>query len=479
MSDLYLVWLLAALLIAVFGASWAPQGDGRLGIANRAVLMASATLACTLAAWGSFAWVGNHDGSFLGQLWGLDPLTAPLLPLVALIYWLTTLTTVRTKLGRFSFRRAMISEVLLLALLVARDPWLVIFLAAATCYPVAVELRQRGRSARVLLGHMGLSTALALFGQAFLTWGPTSMSRLWGVLPLFLAVLIRCGVFPFHSWVPHLYQHASFGTALLFTAPLTGAYLLVRLVLPQATDELLQTLGLMSIFTAVYAAGLALVQSDGRRLFAYLLLSHAALVLCGMEMVTVTGLTGALSLWLSVGISLTGFGLVLRAIEARCGSLPVHELRGLYLSMPSLASSCLVLGLASVGFPGTIGFIGAEMLVEGAVVTYPHVGLAVVVAAALNGIAVVHCFLMMFGGPNRRTSVSLGILPRERIAVLVVIGLVFLGGAVPQIGVASRHHAAEALLAVRGPALPSPIPHRQHSNGRAVAVGGAVTVDVH
>ena len=132
----------------------------------------------------------------------------------------------------------------------------------------------------------------------------------------------------------------------------------------------------MSLATAVYAAGMATIQRDARRFFAYLFLSHASLVLVGLELHTELSLTGALALWFSVLLSLGGFGLTLRALEARFGRLSLAEHHGLYDHSPALAVCFLLTGLASVGFPGTLGFVAAELLVEGAVEANPMVGLA-------------------------------------------------------------------------------------------------------
>jgi formate hydrogenlyase subunit 3/multisubunit Na+/H+ antiporter MnhD subunit len=106
----------------------------------------------------------------------------------------------------------------------------------------------------------------------------------------------------------------------------------------------------------------------------------------------------------------------------------------------------LLTGLASIGFPGTIGFIGMELLVEGAVDVYPLVGLAVVVAAALNSIAILRAYFRIFTGRKFETSVMLRSRPSERFAVTVLTILVLGGGLWPQPGVASRHHAAMELM---------------------------------
>src|SRR4029078_2235429 len=95
---------------------------------------------------------------------------------------------------------------------------------------------------------------------------------------------------------------------------------------------------------------------------------------------------GRLSRWISVSLSLSGFGLTLRALEARFGRLSLSEYHGLYEHSPTLAVYFLLTGLASVGFPGTVGFVSTELLVDGAVEANPYVGLAVVLAAAINGI---------------------------------------------------------------------------------------------
>jgi NADH-quinone oxidoreductase subunit M len=264
-----------------------------------------------------------------------------------------------------------------------------------------------------------------------------------------IAVLVRCGIVPFHVWVTDLFEHATLGTALLFVTPMVGAYAAVRLVLPIAPDWVLRGMGLLSLVTAVYAAGMALIQREGRRFFCYLFLSHSALVLVGLEMVSSVGLTGALCVWLSVGLSMGGFGLTLRALEARRGRLSLANFQGLYEHAPNLAMCFVLTGLASVGFPGTFGFVGMEILVDGATVMYPHVGIAVVVAAALNGIAIVQAYFLLFTGTRYVSTVPLWLRARERYAVLTLAALILAGGFFPQPGVASRHNAAQEILQQR------------------------------
>ena len=64
-----------------------------------------------------------------------------------------------------------------------------------------------------------------------------------------------------------LFEKATFGTALLFVAPMTGAYAVMRLVFPIAPDWALQSIAIVSLVTAVYAGCMTLVQHEARRFF--------------------------------------------------------------------------------------------------------------------------------------------------------------------------------------------------------------------
>lgn len=455
MTELHLPWLEISILIPLVGAIWVGRLRDPEAARRCTLVVACLALAGTVGAWLDFGTLHTFQAQdrwdfaarTLGDVLVIDELSGPLLPLAALLYLLTTVATSRTKVRRFSFAWTLVSEAILLATLSCREPWVVIaLLALGTLHP-AWELRARNKPTRVYAIHMGLFVALLVGGWAIVSAeGVTGTHSLWAVGLLIAAVLLRSGIVPVHCWMTDLFEHASFGTALLFVTPMAGAYAAVRLVLPIAPDGALRIIALISLVTAVYAAGMALVQSEGRRFFCYLFLSHSSLVLVGLEIATPIGLTGALCVWLSVGLALAGFGLTLRSLEARTGRLSLTDFHGLFEHTPILAAFFLLTGLASVGFPGTFGFIGTELLVEGAVQVYPHVGVVVVIAAALNGIAVLMVYFRLFTGRKHNASISLRGRTSERIAVLTLTLLILAGGLFPQPGITSRFHAAMELI---------------------------------
>lgn len=458
------VWQIPWLELSIAMASLGAMTCGQLRRPFRAWLVGlmfnAATLTCAVLASASFYVARAADATSppIGSSWrlidesilSLDELSAPLFPLLGLLHFLMALATGRTKMRRFSSSWSLASEAVRLSVFSCRDAAVLVGLLILGGVIAGIELLNRGRSIRVFAFHMGLFSVLLVLGLwSMPEVGDGSEQAIWSSYCLFTAILIRCGTIPFHCWVTDWLENASFGNAVLFLAPLKGVYAAMRLVLPIAPDWMLQAIGLFSLLTCVYTAALAIGQSDPRRFYAYLFLSHAASVLVGLELHTPVSLTGSLALWISVSLSLAGFGLVLRALEARVGRLSLNRFHGLYDQSPSLAVAFLVTGLASVGFPGTLGFIAAEVLVDGAISANVFVGVALVGAAALNGIAVVRAYFALFTGTRHVSAVPLGITPRERFAVLTLLALILGGGLFPQPGILSRYRAARELLQER------------------------------
>lgn len=488
MTFLEVPWLDGSIALAIVGSLWIsrirdPYRAARVGLGFTGVVFVLSFL----------AWLAYYEGadadsisraSLQPYLFGrevlvLDELSAPLVPILALLHFLTALATTRTKMRRFSFSWSLASESIRLAMFSCRESWLLVGLLTLCTIPPYFELKNRGRPTRVYLMHMSLFVGLMVIGWAGVSKAGSGPPPTWSTAFLMAAILVRCGTVPAHCWVTDWFEHTSFGIALLFVTPLTGVYAAVRLVLPIAPDWVLQSIGLASLFTAVYAAGMAVIQRDCRRLFANLFLSHASLVLVGLELHTELSLTGSLCLWFSVIVSLGGFGLTLRALESRFGRLSLAEYQGLYQHTPTLAVCFLLTGLACVGFPGTLGFISTELLVDSAVEATTYVGVAVVAAAALNGIAVVRAYFLLFTGTRHASTVRLGILDRERIAVLTFSALILGGGFFPQPGVATRHRAAAAILQQRAVRIGAGTVPSPETRLRSSSMPSEATADLH
>jgi NADH-quinone oxidoreductase subunit M len=398
-----------------------------------------------------------HDPSSLAQsLFGrevivVDEFNVPLLALSSLLYFAVIWLTPSSKRERFPFGLTLISMTLMLALLSTRSPTGVISLLAALNVLPLVELKQRRQVWQMFAAYQAISLILMIAGWWLVDTSQLNSSQsITGSILLATGLLIRSGCVPFHSWIVDLFDRATLGTSLLFVTPMAGTYGIVRLLLPIATEETLQVITVISLFSAVYASGMVLVQTCTRRFYCYLFLANSSLLLVGLESLTSIGLTASFSLWLSINISLMSLGLIIRAIEGRVGQLNLIRYHGLFQQMPLLAAFFLIATLASIGFPGTIGFVGVELLVES--VTHSNVlfGFVVLAAMALNGIAAMRAYFRLFTGTTAPTSISMQPRSSEQYVIWLMILLMIGGGIYPQPGVRTRHHAAKEILHRRG-----------------------------
>lgn len=433
-------WMALALLLPLMGAAWTAAARHLVIARQRALLTAGLALFCSLAAWLTLGQNAN------GSSFGLDALNAPLLPLLSLLSFVVILATLKTRPKRFSFARTLLLEAGLMATLSARTPGLLILLLGLVALPQLQELHERNRSLRPFALHMGASMLLLTTGwllSGWHVWGTT------GYVLMALGIAIRAGLLPAHCWVLDLFDHGAFGTALLTFSPLIAVYAATRLLLPAAPEPVLLMLAGLSLFTALYAAAMSTIQLEARRFVAYFLLSHSALVLAGLALATELSMLAGLLLWLSLPLAMLGLGLTIRCLEARTGRLGLQNFRGFHSKVPTLAALFLISGLAAVGFPGTLGFLGLEMLTQAATQVNPVFGLLVIASSALNGIALLRVYSLVFLGTRQQTALPLQVR-RVELAGLLILVLLLIGGALwPQPGIDNRRQAIAILQRAR------------------------------
>jgi NADH-quinone oxidoreductase subunit M len=386
----------------------------------------------------------------------VDALAAALLPFAAGLWLLTVAVTPRALLDRDALRRTAVAALITLASFVTESAVALLLLSVAGVWAFLAALGTPGQrhQRRVVAAYLGVSTVLFALGVALLV-GPGGGHPLQRTASLWLigiAALVRKGIVPFHAWVPEVFDHGRMGPAILFNAPQVGAYMTVVLIVPRASPELLHTIAILALGTAVYGAALALVQTSARRACGYLFVSQSALVMAGLDCTSAGALAGGLVVWLSAGLAFAGLARSVLVLEARRGRLDLGRYHGGYERMPVLAVSFLAMGLACTGFPGTLGFVGQELLVNGAVDAFPVLGFSVVAASALTGLAVVRMYFSLFCGrpdPLAHSAFRFELKPREVwsfVGLLVVlVGL----GVVPRPLVDSRFKASDDILRQR------------------------------
>ena len=382
------------------------------------------------------------DSVSASTLFALDAVAAPLLPVFAVVHLLSHLGTAKTvTTPGYCIRSLLAAGLSALALTSHNDSLLLALLVLSIGLPLW-ELRDRGRSGRAFFVYMVLFCALVL---ASILTGLSARTPV-SVGLLLLALIIRGGLFPFHSWLPMLFSSATYGTSLLFILPLMEILVIIRVLLTSIPVWMLDAAGVLCLVSAVYCGGLAMVQQQVSRFFAFLCLSQTSLVMYALLLHTPNGVTAALCLWMSAAIALTGLAFSIRAVESRFGAMSLTEYHGHYEQVPGLAALFLITGLASVGFPGTVGFVPMELLFSGSYEQGLVVSATLATATMLNGIALLRAYFALFTGKRQHTSIELTATWRERIGIVLITLVVFGAAWLTPSVVDSRHRTAEELL---------------------------------
>jgi NADH-quinone oxidoreductase subunit M len=210
-------------------------------------------------------------------------------------------------------------------------------------------------------------------------------------LTVFLLLLagfaVKTPVFPLHTWLPVVASDGPVSIAALMTGLKLGAYGLIRFVVPLAPDAaadmhwLLAGLGVVGI---LYGALGALAQTNLRRMLAFSSISHVGLVVLGIASLSLEGLQGAVFQLLNFTLVAGGLFLIAGFLHHRTGTTEFSSLGGVARTMPLLAGGFLILGLASLGVPGTSGFPAELLLILSALGTHTGAGLAALFGAVLG-----------------------------------------------------------------------------------------------
>ena len=278
----------------------------------------------------------------------------------------------------------------------------------------------------------------------------------WMFLAFVLAFGVKLPLFPLHSWLPDAYTEAPSAATALLSGVLAkaGAYGFLRFaiaMLPAASHRYAPWMITLGIIAVIYAAIIALAQTDMKRLVAYSSLSHMGLVLVGLFTLNATGIDGAVFVMLSHGIIIAALFFVVAMLGDRAGTRTVSGFGGVAGRMPVLASLAMLFAMANIGLPGTGSFVGELLVMIGAI----HVGFWV---ALLSGSAMilgaVYMLVLyrrvMFEGVGSLVTALRDLSPRE-VAVLAPLAAVTLWmGIYPSSFTRVFDPAVTAIAAMRG-----------------------------
>jgi NADH-quinone oxidoreductase subunit M len=198
-------------------------------------------------------------------------------------------------------------------------------------------------------------------------------------LGLFAAFAVKLPVVPLHTWLPDAHVDAPTPISMLLAGILLkmGGYGLIRMnlqILPEALKVLAPMLIIMGVINIIYAACIALVQNDLKKLVAYSSVSHMGIVLLGLGAMNTAGVAGAVFQMTAHGIISAGLFMIVGVIYLRTHTREVSKLGGLGQNSPRIMYFSLIIVLASLGLPLLMGFAAETLAFYGAFTSYTFDG---------------------------------------------------------------------------------------------------------
>jgi NADH-quinone oxidoreductase subunit M len=198
---------------------------------------------------------------------------------------------------------------------------------------------------------------------------PTEMQT-WLWLAFFASFAVKVPMWPVHTWLPDAHVEAPTAGSVILAGVLLkfGGYGFLRFSLPmfpEATIEFAPLIFTLSVIAVIYTSLVALAQEDMKKLIAYSSVAHMGFVTVGIFTLNSQGIEGGIYQMLSHGIVSAALFLVVGVVYDRMHSREIATYGGLVNRMPVYALGFMVFMLASVGLPGTGGFVGEILVLVG------------------------------------------------------------------------------------------------------------------
>jgi NADH-quinone oxidoreductase subunit M len=195
-------------------------------------------------------------------------------------------------------------------------------------------------------------------------------TQTWLFAAFALAFAIKVPMFPLHTWLPDAHTEAPTAGSVILAAIMLkmGTYGYIRFAMPlfpEASHQFTPLIATLAVIGIIYAALVAMVQEDVKKLVAYSSVAHLGFVMLGLFAMNEQGVTGALLQNLNHGISTGALFLIVGFIYERRHTRLITDFGGLSKQMPIFATIFMIITLSSVALPGTNGFVGEFLILVG------------------------------------------------------------------------------------------------------------------
>ncbi|MFZ8924889.1 MAG: NADH-quinone oxidoreductase subunit M [Candidatus Puniceispirillaceae bacterium] len=330
-------------------------------------------------------------GTGIGYHMGVDGISMPfvllstfLTPLAILASWQAITVRVREYMIAF-----LVLETMMVGMFVSLDMLMFYLFFEAVLIPMFLIIGIWGGPRRVyaafkfflytLLGSvLMLVCMLAMYIDAGTTDIPAlaghrfaDTMQTWLFLGFLASFAVKVPMWPVHTWLPDAHVEAPTAGSMILAGVLLkmGGYGFLRFSLPMfpmASEYFAPLIFTLSIIAVIYTSLVALAQSDMKKMIAYSSVAHMGFVTVGIFTLTEQGIAGAMFQMISHGLVSAALFFCVGVVYDRLHTRDISAYGGVATVMPRYAVFFMFMMLASVGLPGTSGFVGEMLVLVGA-----------------------------------------------------------------------------------------------------------------
>jgi NADH-quinone oxidoreductase subunit M len=330
-------------------------------------------------------------GTGIGYHMGVDGISMPfvllstfLTPLAILASWQAITVRVREYMIAF-----LVLETMMIGMFVSLDMLMFYLFFEAVLIPMFLIIGIWGGPRRVyaafkfflytLLGSvLMLVCMLAMYIDAGTTDIPAlaghrfaDTMQTWLFLGFLASFAVKVPMWPVHTWLPDAHVEAPTAGSMILAGVLLkmGGYGFLRFSLPMfpmASEYFAPLIFTLSIIAVIYTSLVALAQSDMKKMIAYSSVAHMGFVTIGIFTLTEQGIAGAMFQMISHGLVSAALFFCVGVVYDRLHTRDISAYGGVATVMPRYAVFFMFMMLASVGLPGTSGFVGEMLVLVGA-----------------------------------------------------------------------------------------------------------------
>jgi NADH-quinone oxidoreductase subunit M len=256
----------------------------------------------------------------------------------------------------------------------------------------------------------------------------------WIFLGFLLSFAIKTPLVPLHTWLPDAHVEAPTPGSVILAGILlkVGIYGFIRLLIPIFPALALHWAGIIGILALIgilYGGLVAWVQTDIKKLVAYSSVSHLGFVVLGLFALNVTSVTGGLLQGIIHGINTGALFLMVGMVYQRSHDREIDSISGLATRMPVLSTFFVIASFASIGVPGTNGFVGEFMILTASYQSLPWLTIGAAAGVVVAAMYMLRLLRSCVFGTVSESVEGLSRLNAREIFILLVLtaGILWLG----------------------------------------------------